>query len=100
MDAGFGVMESHLGHNSLALEASAHAVVDTLWLSPARVDAHEAVSLVAVEARSACIEEKNLSATDVPLSPCRSLRLNHSAAVVVLLMSVPPLGLVHTVRNV
>lgn len=48
---------AHLGHSSLSLETSAHAVVDTLWLSPARVDAHEAVRLVAVEARSACMEK-------------------------------------------
>lgn len=66
--AGFDLVVSHLGHNSLSLEASAHAVVDTLWLSPARVDAHEAVRLVAVEARSAY--KKTLSATSIlNLSP-------------------------------
>jgi len=54
-------MIAHLGHGSLALEASAHAVVDTLWLSPAGVDAHEAVRLVAVEVRSACVKEYPVS---------------------------------------
>lgn len=60
--------DAHLWHGSLALEASADTVVDTLGLSPARVDAHEAVRLVAVEARSAC-RRNILSATVVlPLS--------------------------------
>lgn len=54
--------DSHLWHGSLALEASADTVVDTLGLSPARVDAHEAVRLVAVEARSVC-RRNILSAT-------------------------------------
>lgn len=44
---------SHLGHGSLSLETSADAVIDTLGLSPAGVDTHEAVRLVAVEARGA-----------------------------------------------
>lgn len=43
-----------LGHGGLALEATAHGIVDTLGLSPAGVDALEAVRLVAVEAPSAC----------------------------------------------
>lgn len=43
-----------LGHGGLALEATAHGIVNTLGLSPAGVYAHEAVRLVAVEARSAC----------------------------------------------
>lgn len=45
---------SYLGHRRLSLEASPHAVVDTLGLPPAGVDTLEAVTLVALEARSAC----------------------------------------------
>lgn len=45
---------SYLGHGRLSLEASPHAVVDTLGLPPAGVDTLEAVTLVALEARSAC----------------------------------------------
>lgn len=43
-----------LGHDGLSLEATAHGIVNTLGLSPAGVYAHEAVRLVAGEARSAC----------------------------------------------
>jgi hypothetical protein len=44
-----------LGHDGLSLEATAHGIINTLGLSPAGVHAHEAVRLVAVEARSACL---------------------------------------------
>lgn len=42
-------------HSSLSLEPSSDTIVDALWLPPARVDAHEAVTLVAAEALRACI---------------------------------------------
>lgn len=50
-----------LGHDGLALEATAHGIVDTLGLSPAGVYAHEAVRLVALELRSAC---KSITVSD------------------------------------
>lgn len=46
--------ETDRGHNHLSLEASSHAVVDTLGLSPARVDTHEGVTLMSVEAVRPC----------------------------------------------
>ena len=46
---------THLWHDSLALEAPAHPVVDTLWLSPARINTFESIGLVAVEMRSALL---------------------------------------------
>lgn len=58
---------SHLGHNSLSLETSADAVVDTLGLSPALTNAHEAVRLVTLEVRSAYMKNM-LSATTVLLA--------------------------------
>lgn len=42
------------GHGNAATEATADTVVDTLGLSPAGVEALEAIGLVAEEARSAC----------------------------------------------
>lgn len=58
-----------LGHDGLALEATAHGIVNTLGLSPAGVYAHEAVRLVAVEARSAC---KSITVSDgLPVSSFR-----------------------------
>ena len=58
-----------LGHDGLALEATAHGIVDTLGLSPAGVYAHEAVRLVAGEARSAC---KSITVSDgLPVSSLR-----------------------------
>ena len=50
-----------LGHDGLSLEATAHGIVNTLGLSPAGVYAHEAVRLVAGEARSAC---KSITVSD------------------------------------
>lgn len=51
---------THLRHSSLALETSPHTVVDTLWLSPAGVHAHEPVALVAVEVRSALLHDRDV----------------------------------------
>lgn len=48
---------THLWHGSLALEASSHSVVDTLWLSPAGVHAHEPVTLVTAEARGVLLDD-------------------------------------------
>jgi len=41
---------SYLGHSSLAAESTTDAIVDTLGLSPAGVNAFETVALVAIEA--------------------------------------------------
>ena len=41
---------AYLWHRCLSLESPPHAVVDTLWLPPARANALEAVALVSVEA--------------------------------------------------
>jgi len=49
-----------LGHDGLSLEATAHGIVNTLGLSPAGVYAHEAVRLVAGEARSALLDDGNM----------------------------------------
>lgn len=58
-----------LGHDGLSLEATAHGIVNTLGLSPAGVYAHEAVRLVAGEARSAC---KSITVSDgLPVSLLR-----------------------------
>ena len=46
--------QTYRWHHSLALEPSPHSVVDTLWFAPIRGDAHEAVTLMAVEALRAC----------------------------------------------
>jgi hypothetical protein len=51
---------THLGHGGLALEAPPHAVVNALGLPPARVDAFEAVALVAVEARRALLHDRHV----------------------------------------
>lgn len=51
---------THLGHNSLALEASPHAVVDTLGLPPALANAVEAVTLVTLELRSALLDDRDM----------------------------------------
>jgi hypothetical protein len=45
---------SDLGHGSLSLEPSADAIVDTLWLSPAGINSHEAIALMAVEPLPVC----------------------------------------------
>jgi len=45
----------YLGHASLTLEATSHAVVDTLWLPPRWVYAHKPVTLVAVEPGCLCL---------------------------------------------
>ena len=45
-----------LGHVLAATEATTDAVVNTLGFSPARVEALEAIGLVAEEASSACLE--------------------------------------------
>ena len=47
---------AYLWHSSLTLESSPDSVVDTLRLSPARVNAFESVGLVTVEARGACVQ--------------------------------------------
>lgn len=44
----------YLGHSSLAREATADTAVDTLRLSPAGIDALEAIALVAIEALPVC----------------------------------------------
>lgn len=51
---------THLGHNSLALEASPHAVVDTLGLPPALANTVEAVTLVTLELRSALLDDRDM----------------------------------------
>lgn len=51
---------THLWHGSLTLETSADSVVDTLWLPPAWVHAHEAVTLVAVEPRGDLLHDRDM----------------------------------------
>lgn len=51
---------THLWHGGLTAESTAHGIVDTLWLPPAGVDALEAVGLVAVEARSALLHDRDV----------------------------------------
>jgi hypothetical protein len=51
---------THLGHNSLALEASPHAVVDSLGLPPGLANAVEAVTLVTLELRSALLDDRDM----------------------------------------
>jgi hypothetical protein len=63
-----------LGHDGLSLEATAHGIVNTLGLSPAGVYAHEAVRLVAGEARSACISIT--VSNGLPVSPLRRSSLS------------------------
>jgi hypothetical protein len=41
---------SYLWHSSLSREPPPHTIVNTLGLSPARIDAFEAIALVTVEA--------------------------------------------------
>jgi hypothetical protein len=48
------VEKSHLWHSRLALESPSHSVVNALGLSPAWVNAFEAIALVPVKARSVC----------------------------------------------
>jgi hypothetical protein len=62
---------THLGHNSLALEASPHAVVDTLGLPPALADAVEAVTLVTLELRSALLDDRDMLLCGNHLYGCR-----------------------------
>ena len=45
---------ANLGHSSPSSETPTDGAVNTLGLAPAGVDAHEAVALVAGEARGAC----------------------------------------------
>ena len=51
---------THLWHRRLALEPSPHSVVDSLGFSPAWVHAHEPVGLMAVEARSVLLDDRNM----------------------------------------
>jgi len=51
---------THLGHNSLALEASPHAVVDTLGLPPALTNAVEAVTLVTLELLGVLLDDRDM----------------------------------------
>lgn len=62
---------THLGHNSLALEASPHAVVDTLGLPPALANAVEAVTLVTLELRSALLDDRDMLLCGDHLCGCR-----------------------------
>jgi hypothetical protein len=54
---------SYLWHGRLALESPPHAIVDTLRLPPARVNAFESIALVSVEALGVCSNRESLSAT-------------------------------------
>jgi hypothetical protein len=47
-------LQTYRRHDHLALESSSYAVVDTLGLPPARIDAHVGVTLMSVEALRAC----------------------------------------------
>jgi hypothetical protein len=54
------ISSTHLWHNSLTLEASPHAIINTLRLPPAGSDAVEAVALVAVEAVRALLDDRDM----------------------------------------
>ena len=66
---------THLGHNSLALEASPHAVVDTLGLPPALANAVEAVTLVTLELRSALLDDRDMLLCGNHLCGCRLVKV-------------------------
>lgn len=51
---------THLGHGSLASEASPDGIVDTLGLPPALANALEAVTLVTLELRSALLDDRDV----------------------------------------
>lgn len=71
----FEVVRAYLRHSSLALEPPPHTVVDTLGLPPARVDALEAVALVAVEALRVCIP---ISISNCPYDVQRSAKFSRA----------------------
>ena len=50
---------ANLGHRSLALEATAHGIVDTAGLTPRRLDAVEAVRLEARELLGALLDDRD-----------------------------------------
>lgn len=51
---------THLWHDSLSLEPPSHSVINALRLPPARVDAFEAIGLMAVEGRRALLHDRNV----------------------------------------
>lgn len=53
-------VSTHLRHRRLPLEPSPHSVVDALRLPPARVDAFEAVGLMAVEAVRVLLHDRDV----------------------------------------
>lgn len=67
--------QTHLGHNSLALEASPHAVVDTLGLPPALANTVEAVTLVTLELRSALLDDRDMLLCGNHLCGCSLVKL-------------------------
>jgi hypothetical protein len=44
------MLETYRWHHHLALKAPSNTIVDTLRLSPARIDTHVSVTLMSVEA--------------------------------------------------
>lgn len=52
---------THLWHSNVALKPPPDTVVDTLGLPPAGVDAFEAIALVAVEARRALLQDRDVA---------------------------------------
>ena len=72
---------THLGHNSLALEASPHAVVNTLGLPPALANAVEAVTLVTLELRSALLDDRDMLLCGNHLCGCRLVKVAPGAFV-------------------
>jgi hypothetical protein len=53
-------VQTHLGHGSLASEASPDGIVDTLGLPPALTNALEAVTLVTLELRGALLDDRDV----------------------------------------
>ena len=53
-------VQTHLGHNGLASEASPDGIVDTLGLPPALTNALEAVTLVTLELRGALLDDRDV----------------------------------------
>lgn len=71
---------TYRGHGKVTLEPSPHAIVDTLGLAPAGVDAHEPVTLVPGEALRACLSHGRSSLANLPaLASRKTLGLNRPA---------------------
>ena len=51
------VLRTYRRHSSLPFEASSHPIIDTLWFSPAWINAFVVVTLVTIEALRPCVSK-------------------------------------------